>query len=85
MRGCADGGNIYLSPDGSYREIGGCTGRWWRSGGAVHLGGTCPLSILTADPLPIMGHDEDGVLPFVSPGVIEARARGVAKQVRRCS
>lgn len=85
MTGCADGGNIYFWADGTYAEMEGCSGRWSRRDDALTIGPLCPMSFLTTDPLPIMGYDEDGILPFVAPGLVEARGGGVAKRVRRCS
>jgi hypothetical protein len=83
---CSDGGSIHFLADGTWMEMNSGSGRWSRRGDAVHLRFDVRApDILTAAPITDMSQDEDGILPIVAPGVMEARVGAATRRVRRCS
>lgn len=75
-----------LHPDGTFTEAHDGHGRWRISDNALHVVVLRHPSVQFMSMYPeLISLDEDGVLPFIDPGTIEAEADGLKSQFDRCS
>jgi hypothetical protein len=83
---CPDQLSAELRPDGRYDDGGGGHGRWWMEGKSLRLQVVKPHTIEFMSLYPeLLSMDEDGHLPFVAQGIVEAELDGFKHRFRRCS